>query len=188
MALALARRKPGAASWAARLLGLLARRILAVRYRVRVEGAAIAGQRAAPGILFMPNHPALIDPVILIAHLHGKFGIRPLALKNQIDVPVIRGLAALLGTLPVPVMTELDSGSAREVERAIDLCIEALKQGENVLLYPAGRLMRHRVETLGGVSAAHRIISELPDLRVVLVRTTGLWGSCFGWARASRRG
>ena len=42
--------------------------------------------------------------------------------------------------------------------------------------------MRHRSETLGGVSAAHRIISELPDLRVVLVRTTGLWGSSFGWA------
>ena len=33
-----------------------------------------------------------------------------------------------------------------------------------------------------GVSAAHHIISELPDVRVVLVRTTGLWGSCFGWA------
>lgn len=41
---------------------------------------------------------------------------------------------------------------------------------------------RHRLETLGGVSAAHRIISELPEIRVVLVRTTGLWGSCFGRA------
>ena len=91
-------------------------------------------------------------------------------------------MADLLGVLRVPVLSELDEGSVKEVQRSIDLCIEALKRGENVLLYPAGRLMRHRLETLGGVSAAHHIISELPDIRVVLVRTTGLWGSSFGWA------
>jgi long-chain-fatty-acid--[acyl-carrier-protein] ligase len=182
MALAFARRAPGHASWPARLLAFLGRRALAVRYRVRVNGAGIVREPGAPGILFMPNHPALIDPVIVLAHLHGKFGIRPLALEDQIDLPLIRKLADLLGTLRVPVLSELDEGSVKAVQRSIELCIGALKQGENVLLYPAGRLMRHRLETLGGVSAAHRIISELPQVRVVLVRTTGLWGSCFGWA------
>jgi acyl-CoA synthetase (AMP-forming)/AMP-acid ligase II/1-acyl-sn-glycerol-3-phosphate acyltransferase/acyl carrier protein len=182
MALAFTRRRPGRASWPATLLCLLGRGILALRYRVRLEGAAIARGRGAPGILFLPNHPALIDPVIVIAHLHGKFGVRPLALEDQIEEPVISALANLLGVLRVPVLSELDEGSVKAVQRSIDLCIEALKQGDNVLLYPAGRLMRHRFETLGGVSAAHRIISELPDIRVVLVRTTGLWGSSFGWA------
>jgi long-chain-fatty-acid--[acyl-carrier-protein] ligase len=160
----------------------MARRILALRYRVRIKGAGIATEPGAPGILFMPNHPALIDPVIVLAHLHGRFGIRPLALEDQIDLPVIRKLADLLGTLRVPVLSELDEGSVKAVQRSIELCIQSLKQGENVLLYPAGRLMRHRLETLGGVSAAHRILSELPKVRVVLVRTRGLWGSCFGWA------
>jgi acyl-CoA synthetase (AMP-forming)/AMP-acid ligase II/1-acyl-sn-glycerol-3-phosphate acyltransferase/acyl carrier protein len=164
------------------VLCLLARGLLALRYRIHVEGAAIARQRGTHGILFLPNHPALIDPVILIAHLHGKFGVRPLALEDQIEEPAVRALANLLGVLRVPVLSALDEGSVKEVQRSIDLCIEALKQGENVLLYPAGRLMQHRLETLGGVSAAHRIISELPEIRVVLVRTTGLWGSCFGRA------
>lgn len=182
MALSRARRQPGRAALTAKLLGLMARRILALRYRVRIEGASIASGGGAPGILFLPNHPALIDPVILLAHLHGKFGVRPLALANQVDGPVIRELAALLGTLRVPVLSELDEDSMKAVERSIDLCIDALRKGENVLLYPAGRLMRHRLETLGGVSAAHRIISELPGVRVVLARTTGLWGSSFGWA------
>ena len=112
----------------------------------------------------------------------AQFGIRPLALEDQIEQPVISAFASLLGVLRVPVFSELDEGSVKEVQRSIDLCVEALKRGENVLLYPAGRLMRHRLETLGGVSAAHHIISELPDIRVVLVRTTGLWGSSFGWA------
>jgi acyl carrier protein len=182
MALTRTRRQPGRAVWSAKLLGLVARGILALRYRVRIHGAPAGSQGGAPGMLFMPNHLALIDPVILLAHLHGKFGLRPLALANQVDVPVIRELAGLLGTLRVPVLSELDEGSVKAVERSIDLCIQALRQGENVLLYPAGRLMRHRLETLGGVSAAHRIISELPGVRVVLVRTTGLWGSSFGWA------
>jgi len=179
-------------SWLALVLCLLARGLLALRYRVHLQGAPIQGaliqgaasarQRGAPGILFLPNHPALIDPVILIAHLHGKFAVRPLALQDQIEEPVVSALADLLGVLRVPVLSELDRDSANAVQRSIDLCIAALKQGDNVLLYPAGRLMRHRLETLGGVSAAHRIISELPQIRVVLVRTTGLWGSCFGWA------
>jgi long-chain-fatty-acid--[acyl-carrier-protein] ligase len=182
MALAFARRLPGRASWPAKLLAFAARRLLALRYRVRISEAPLAKKSGSPGILFMPNHPALIDPVIVLAHLHGEFGIRPLALEDQIDLPIIRTLADLLGTLRVPVLSELDEGSVKAVQRSIELCIQALKQGENVLLYPAGRLMRHRLETLGGVSAAHRIISELPQVRVVLVRTTGLWGSCFGWA------
>ena len=179
---AIARRQPGRASWPASLLCLLGRGILALRYRVHIQGAAIERRRATRGILFLPNHPALIDPVILIAHLHGKFGVRPLALADQIEAPVVRALANLLGVLRVPRLSELDEGSVKQVQRSIDLCIEALQRGENVLLYPAGRLMRHRLETLGGVSAAHHIISELPDIRVVLVRTTGLWGSSFGWA------
>lgn len=161
---------------------LLGRGILDLRYRIRVKGAAAVKQRGSQGILFLPNHAALIDPVIVITHLHGKFGVRPLSLEDQIEQPVVSALANLLGVIRVPVLSGVDEGSVKEVQRSIDLCIDALRRGENVLLYPAGRLMRHRLETLGGVSGAHHIISELPDIRVVLVRTTGLWGSSFGWA------
>lgn len=176
------RRQPGQASWSARLLCLLARAILALRYRVHVEGAAIVKQRGTRRILFLPNHPALIDPVIVLAHIYGKFAVRPVALADRIKEPAVSALADLLGVLRVPVLSEPDQSSVKELQWSIDLCVEALKRGENVLLYPAGRLMRHRFENLGGVSAAHRIISEVPDIRVVLVRTKGLWGSSFGWA------
>jgi acyl-[acyl-carrier-protein]-phospholipid O-acyltransferase/long-chain-fatty-acid--[acyl-carrier-protein] ligase len=138
MALVFARRKPGHASWPARGLCLVARGILALRYRIRVKGSAALRQRGLHGILFLPNHPALIDPVIVTACLHGQFGIRPLALENQIGEPIVRAMANLIGVLRVPALSELEQHSVREVQHSIDLCIEALKQGENVLLYPAG--------------------------------------------------
>ena len=176
-----AQRQPGRASVLAKLLCGFGRCLLRLRYRVQVSGADEVKRHGRRGILFLPNHPALIDPVILTAWLHGPFGTRPLALENQIDHPVIRTLAGWIGVLPIPDPAKIDRDSAPKTQAAITLCIEALKQGQNVLLYPAGRLMRQEFETLGAVSAAHRILSELPQVRVVLVRTSGLWGSSSSW-------
>jgi acyl-CoA synthetase (AMP-forming)/AMP-acid ligase II/MFS family permease/acyl carrier protein len=176
------RRKPGRPRWAAQWLCLVVRRVLALRYRVSLKGVPQVKARGTQGILFLPNHPALIDPVIVLSYLHGTFGVRPLALENQINKPLVRPLADLLGVLPIPDMSSTDVANTNKAQQAIELCIEALARGENVLLYPAGRIMRQQVETLGGVSAVYRILARLPDIRVVLVRTTGLWGSGFGWA------
>ena len=173
---------PGKPSWPARGLCAVTRMVLPLRYRVKVTGIKQVAQRGGTGILFLPNHPALIDPVILTAFLHGKFAVRPLALENQINKPIIRQLTEILGVLPIADVSRLDHGAAGRAGEAIGMCIKALQRGENVLLYPAGRIMRQREETLGAVSGVHRILGELPDIRVVLVRTTGLWGSSFGWA------
>jgi len=151
-----------------------------------VEGIATVLRRGTEGILFLPNHPALIDPVILITYLYGRFGVRPVAVEDQIKAPLVRALATLFGVLPIPTLSEVDEQSAKAVQQSIDRCIQALRRGDNVLLYPAGRLMHRRCENLGGVSGAYRIISEIPNVRVVLVRTTGLWGSSFGWASGRR--
>ena len=165
---------------------MLFRSILALRYRVLVQGDATVRRRGTEGILFLPNHPALIDPVILITYLYRRFGVRPVAVEDQIKAPLVRAFATLFGVVPIPTLSEVDEQSAKAVQQSIDRCIEALRRGDNVLLYPAGRLMHRRCETLGGASGAYRIISEVPNVRVVLVRTTGLWGSSFGWASAGR--
>jgi len=59
---------------------------------------------------------------------------------------------------------------------------DGLRQGENLLLYPAGRIYRSRWEELGGNSGVEQILERVPDARVVLVRTRGLWGSGFSFA------
>ena len=45
-----------------------------LRYRIRVKGLdEVVARYGRKGILFLPNHPALIDPVILNTVLWGKF-------------------------------------------------------------------------------------------------------------------
>jgi len=57
-------------------------------------------------------------------------------------------------------------------------------RGENALLYPAGHLTRTRLENLGGNSAVELLLGSVPNVRVVLVRTRGLWGSRFSYANS----
>lgn len=183
--------------------------LLDLRYRIRVRGLAEVASRGRSGILFLPNHPALIDPILLMTLLtqYG-FAPRPLADRRQVDRFLIRRLAKQAG-----VITMADPGSGErhvagevfgkrsqpagrgaddrprqprllkeEVQARLEQLADLLKAGQNVLLYPAGRVYRRRTEDLGSNSAVETILQLAPQARVVLVRTRGLWGSSFGWA------
>ncbi|MBN1942957.1 MAG: AMP-binding protein [Phycisphaerae bacterium] len=154
---------------------------LSLRYRVRVIGLEEVRRKGTRGILFLPNHPALIDPVILLSRLWPVFRTRALADKDQIDRFLIRRLARKLNVLPIEESFH-GAYAPDEIQKALGGCTEALKNGENLILYPSGHTYRARLEDLGGNSAVERIVKELPGIRVVLVRTRGLWGSRFSWA------
>ncbi|MBN1553378.1 MAG: AMP-binding protein [Phycisphaerae bacterium] len=168
---------------------------LSLRYRIRVVGMDDVYRKGTKGILFLPNHPALIDPVILLSKLWPMFHTRALADKDQIDRFVIRRLARKLNVLPIEESFH-GAYAPEEIQKALAGCVDALKNGDNLILYPSGHTYRTRLEDLGGNSAVERILKELPDIRVVLIRTRGLWGSSFSWApgrephvaRALRRG
>jgi long-chain-fatty-acid--[acyl-carrier-protein] ligase len=164
------------------LLMALGRVLLSLRYRVRFSGVEEVAGRGTRGILFLPNHPALIDPPILVTHLFGRFAPHTLADRDRINLPVLRWIVRLLGTYPLPDVLRYGEACRPEVERALQLCIDALRRGENVMLYPAGHIYRQALEDLGGASAAATIIQAVPEARVVLVRTRGLWGSSLGRA------
>ena len=68
-----------------RLIFILVRWVLSLRYRVRVHGLSKILGKGSRGILILPNHPGLIDPILLMAHLHGPLRPRPLADEIQIN-------------------------------------------------------------------------------------------------------
>ena len=164
------------------LLCMIVKLLLALRYRIRVRGLDKIARRGTGGILFLPNHPALIDPIILMAYLHERFAPRALADKDQVNRPFIRWLSRRVGVVPVPDIKLYGPSVRGEVEAAVNTSIESLKRGGNLLFYPSGHIYRTRHEDLRGNSGAEEILRKVPDVRVVLVRTRGLWGSSFSLA------
>ena len=82
-------------------------------------------------------------------------------------------------------LTKADA-DPRAVRKVIDQCVQALEAGDNIMLYPAGHLLRENLENLGGNSAVNTILTKIPDLQVVLIKTRGIWGSSFSWATGER--
>jgi long-chain-fatty-acid--[acyl-carrier-protein] ligase len=64
----------------------------------------------------------------------------------------------------------------------MQLVVDALKNGDNILFYPAGRLNRSAQEDLGANSGVEYILKKIPGVQVIVVRSNGLWGSSFSHA------
>lgn len=163
-------------------VGTFCRWLLASRYRVEVRGAEEIARRGTTGILFLPNHPALIDPVIVTTHLYRQFAPKALADKDQVDRPLVRWLAHRVGVWAMPDIRKYGVGVRPRVESVIREAIADLNAGGNLVLYPSGHAYRTRYEDLRGNSAVETVLRDAPRARVVLVRTRGLWGSSFSYA------
>jgi len=164
------------------LLGLLIRGLLWLRYGIEVSGLDAVRRRGTGRILFLPNHPSLIDPVMLVTLLHRHFHARPLAFEGQINRPVIGYLTRRIRTIAIPDLHQAGRPGLQIIARAIEDIIAGLRQHDTFILYPAGRACRTGSEELRSNSAVERIVRAVPDVRIVLVRTAGLWGSAFSWA------
>ena len=167
------------------VLGTCLQGLLSLRYKVTVSGLeTIAGNGS---ILFLPNHPALIDPILVYALTAGKRP-RPLADAHQFDSPAGRLVARALHPVLLPDAKRDGRGAKEKIQAGIDAIIAGLREGDSVLMYPSGQLYRSAKESLGGNSGVATILHTLPEQRVVLVRTTGLWGSSFGYAGPENSG
>jgi len=163
------------------------RAIFWFRYRIRYKGLENLNPKTLNkkgGVLFLPNHPSVfVDPVSVALGVYKKYPIRPLIVEYFFYQPFIHGLMKYVRAIPVP---NFDVGSnslkRKKSEEVVQEVIKDLRKGDNFLVYPAGRTKQTGFEAIGGASAAHRIIHEVPEVNVVLVRTKGLWGSSFSRA------
>jgi acyl-CoA synthetase (AMP-forming)/AMP-acid ligase II/1-acyl-sn-glycerol-3-phosphate acyltransferase/acyl carrier protein len=155
------------------------RSLLGLRYRIDLRGLDALRRRGPRGILFLANHPALIDPLIVMTSLNRYFAPWALADRDQISAPGVSWLAKQANVVPIPDIKVHGPEAKVEVEAAVGRCIEHLKTGGNMLLYPSGHIYRTRYENLRGNSGVEDILRAAPDIRVVLLRTRGLWGSSF---------
>jgi long-chain-fatty-acid--[acyl-carrier-protein] ligase len=164
------------------ILVSLLRLLLGLRYRIQVKGLDTIEKNDSRGILFIPNHPALIDPPIVFSSLFARFKLRPLADENQVKSPILSALMKKIRCVTIPDMALKGRDSKDGVVQAMAEVVDGLKQGDQFLFYPSGRIYRTQYESLRGNSGVAQILQEVPNVRVVLVRTTGMWGSSFSRA------
>jgi long-chain-fatty-acid--[acyl-carrier-protein] ligase len=162
------------------------RTVVSLRYRVEIKGLEdvqrqLKGQKG--GILFLPNHPAEMDPIILMSRLWWVYQPRPLVVEHFYRLPGVAFFMRLARALPLPTMDFFaNQWKARQVEKAFKKVASELAAGENFLIYPSGRLKHTGLEVLGGASFVHQLLQHSPEAKIVLIRTTGLWGSRFSRA------
>ncbi len=167
------------------LAWLLTRAVLSLRYRVTVTGKRDVFRHPGP-YLVLPNHPAFADPINLITHLWPAFRIRPLVLETNFRNPVLAPFAWILRAIKIPALVTASAEERKQAEDAMANVIAALKAGENVVLWPSGRLSRDGREHVGGARAAADILAAVPNATVVLARSRGLWGSSFSRAQTQQ--
>ncbi len=163
------------------MLSAIVKKLLSLRYRVSVSG--LDSIDTTRGVLILPNHPAEIDPVIVTAYLWELLHPRPVVLESMYKLPFLHPIMTRLRAIPMADM-EFDSGpyKRRRVERALKQVSTSLSYGDNILMYPSGRLSVTGVERIGGASGVHAILRECPDAQIVLIRDRGLYGSIFSKA------
>jgi long-chain-fatty-acid--[acyl-carrier-protein] ligase len=155
--------------------------LLSLRYKIQVVGKPEVFKKPGP-YLILPNHPALADPPNLIVHLWPAFLMRPLLLESNFRNPILGPFGWLLRAIKVPDIVRASAEDRAKAEAAVADVIASLKAGENVILWPSGRLSRDGAERLGGARTAADVLAAVPNVTVVLARTRGLWGSMFSWA------
>lgn len=168
----------------ARLTGIVVMAIMRLRYRITLGG--LTADMPRRGVLILANHPAEIDPVIISGALYRRMRPRAVVLESFIT-PVSWYFLYVSRALPIP---DLEQERSREAVQRVRACIEnvvsALQHGENVLIYPSGRLYRSGLEKIGGASGVAMVLKRAPDVPVMLVTIRGMWGSCFSCASGAK--
>jgi long-chain-fatty-acid--[acyl-carrier-protein] ligase len=164
--------------------------ILKLRYKVEIRNLNSLNKNnldKSKGILFLPNHPAHIDPILIVAYLWPKFKLRPIVVEYVFRQSGVNLFMRAVKALSIPNFdTSLNEIKLKKAKETVDFMSMDLKKGDNFLIYPSGRLKHNAKEILGGSSATQTILSENPDVNIVLIRTTGLWGSMFSRAYTTR--
>jgi long-chain-fatty-acid--[acyl-carrier-protein] ligase len=168
------------------LISFVIRWLLSLRYRIKIRGLEHLKDVKGPALI-LPNHPAFIDPVILLALLYPHLRLRPLVYEANFRSPFFRPFGLLLRAISMPELEQFSHKRGLRVKEAIGEVIAGLRQGENHILWPAGWLRRDGLERVGGARAVGDVLTDVPNAEVILIRTQGLWGSMFSCAPTGSR-
>jgi long-chain-fatty-acid--[acyl-carrier-protein] ligase len=170
----------------------VARLVLALRYRVRVHGREQLRDLKRP-VLVLPNHPAYIDPPLVMSALWPMLRPRPVIYEGlfrnpgYVQTPFSNSLIKLLDALLVPDLSSPSAKARNRAQQVVNEIIKGLREGRDYILWPSGHVQRDGMERLHSARALTDILRAVPEATLVHIRTRGLWGSSFSYAATASR-
>ena len=138
--------------------------------------------------LVLPNHPAMVDPM-LVGVAFWKTPLKPLSDESFFHTGIVAPhVLKTLGAVAVPDLRKHRTAQGATIARGLgDIVKSTLEDGGNVIFYPSGHIQTEpEHEDIGTRQLAYNICGDLPEgVRVICVRTRGLWGSI--WSRKGRK-
>ena len=168
----------------AKFIAATARLMVRTRYKIQIKGEEVFEQDAS--FFILPNHPALIDPVILVSQIYRFSTVTPVMSEKYFDIPVAKTFFRRLGAVRV---SDLENGSRdtqvlKVITRSV---IKGFNRRQNIILYPSGHIAGQGFEKIFNKKSAYHIVNKLPeDVQVIGVRIMGLWGSMFSKAKTGK--
>lgn len=155
--------------------------LLRLRYKIEVKNDTQLAKEG--GMLFMPNHSAHMDPLLLFIIFWPKFRFRPIVTEHIAGISFMKPIMKITKGINVPSLSNyVNAYRVKKAKEAVQAVADGLKKKDNFIVYPSGKLKETAHEVIGGSSGAHEILQQCPEAKVVLIRTTGLWGSSFSRA------
>lgn len=167
-----------------KILAFLFRILLRCRYRVCLKGTEILSNGSP--VLYLPNHQAMIDPVILTSRIYRFSTVTPVISEKYYDLPLARWYFKQMGAVRVSDLEtgNRDTGVLRSITRQV---YKGFRRKNSILIYPSGQLTGQGIEKIFNKKAACQIVKRLPeDVQIVGVRITGLWGSMWSKAKSGK--
>lgn len=164
--------------------------VLPLRYKIEVKGIECLDVKKGgvnSSILFLANHSSHIDATILgFTILKKHLPLSIWALDLTFKLPYLRWAARhneSIQVVKVPNINERRSEKhTSNLHKLVTRTGDGLLKGKNFLIFPAGRCKKTPIEKIDGKSAIPLIIQQYPNVNIILVRITGLWGSRFSCA------
>jgi len=160
--------------WIRHLFFVLVRTYYGLFYNIGMSGKHLLQQQ--PGSLILATHVSRHDGPMISALLYSTARIRPTVHYSEYHHPVQKFPMYVAGAIPMSSPTKWAPERRKEhTLNTFKIIGKVLRNGNSVLLFPAGKVRRQPEEIVGPrLKGVREVLRAHPDTPVMLLRTRGL--------------
>lgn len=163
----------------------LIKKFLKLHYSINLKNIEILEQKENQNFFIIPEHKAILDPLILFSNFSSELKISPLVDEGYFKFAAFKKVLQQFDAIVVPDL-RLSRKGLMQASSLEEIVKTNLEEGKNILLYPSGHITLNGLEEIGARRLAYNTCKDLnPKTKVIAVKIKGLWKS--SWSRYQRK-